>query len=550
MEVVERVFEHREYDAFGNITDVRDDSGTQKDFDAIDSVFGFAGREWDVDTELSYNRARWLDPLVGRFLSEDPLGLAAGDANFYRYAAGDPVNFTDPSGLFLDKVFREVKRIGNQIADFVDDDLDQFGHNVDDYVNANGGWPLFIGRYAAAAAVYTIAGPYVATIFSAVVSGGVQINPQSGSLETEIFRFQSRDDFALFIGDVPIGDSLGSGSSSAGSGGGGLFASFLGAITGSVIAAGVELVIGAVTWDDTNQSSGPTNAPARSDRAAYFDKRIAEELAAGNELEADYVRQQRDYEFASRYGIHPVHASMNQMQIQVERNAAATHRALARAQAIVEYPQRLVLGAVGTTPEELANAAALAGGNAYVPGNELVEIAPGVYQQPMVFAPEQHPNYWKYRLGTDIVTDPLTYVGVGGVTKLRAVQGGRYVDDAFRFGDRAVSVPGTAAEPTRIYSARELLRRSAEPGPFHNFPESFNADIFRGTRTVVSPNYVTYTKPGTITLPGKPIFDTRGVRIGEGQARIVEGVYEIGIRPSASGRTEVIIHRFFRPNAN
>jgi RHS repeat-associated protein len=56
-------------------------------------------------------------------------------------------------------------------------------------------------------------------------------------------------------------------------------------------------------------------------------------------------------------------------------------------------------------------------------------------------------------------------------------------------------------QPNRIYSARELIRRADEPGPMHNFPESFNADIFAGTRTVVSPNYVLYTKPGTIRIP-------------------------------------------------
>jgi hypothetical protein len=40
------------------------------------------------------------DPRVGRWLSEDPLGFTAGDANVYRYVLNSPTNFTDPSGLF------------------------------------------------------------------------------------------------------------------------------------------------------------------------------------------------------------------------------------------------------------------------------------------------------------------------------------------------------------------------------------------------------------------------------------------------------------------
>ena len=86
----------------------------------------------------------------------------------------------------------------------------------------------------------------------------------------------------------------------------------------------------------------------------------------------------------------------------------------------------------------------------------------------------------------------------------------------------------TSGSPNRIYSARELIRRAEEPGPNHNFPESFNEEIFNGTRTVKSPNYTEYTQRGAMN--GK------------------EGTYEIGVRPSVSGRTEVITHRFFRPD--
>jgi hypothetical protein len=119
-------------------------------------------------------------------------------------------------------------------------------------------------------------------------------------------------------------------------------------------------------------------------------------------------------------------------------------------------------------------------------------------------------------------------------------------------------------QPNRIYSARELVRRAEEPGPFHNFPEAYNAEIFSGNRTVINDNYVLYTKEGKITLPGEPIYGKTQIKYGDalnnpsGQlireiidhtpARVIEGRYEIGVRPSASGRTEVITHRFFRPS--
>ncbi|NEQ42442.1 MAG: hypothetical protein F6K00_02320 [Leptolyngbya sp. SIOISBB] len=36
---------------------------------------------------------------MGRFLSEDPMGFAAGDANLYRYVFNSPTNYTDPGGM-------------------------------------------------------------------------------------------------------------------------------------------------------------------------------------------------------------------------------------------------------------------------------------------------------------------------------------------------------------------------------------------------------------------------------------------------------------------
>ena len=55
-------------------------------------------REIDAATGLYYVRARWYDPTLERFVSEDPIGLAGG-INPYAYVENDPVNHTDPSGL-------------------------------------------------------------------------------------------------------------------------------------------------------------------------------------------------------------------------------------------------------------------------------------------------------------------------------------------------------------------------------------------------------------------------------------------------------------------
>jgi len=46
-----------------------------------------------------YMRARYYDPEVGRFISEDPIGFEGGDVNLMAYVANNPVNGIDPSGL-------------------------------------------------------------------------------------------------------------------------------------------------------------------------------------------------------------------------------------------------------------------------------------------------------------------------------------------------------------------------------------------------------------------------------------------------------------------
>src|ERR1700728_605203 len=62
--------------------------------------FSYTTREFDQEASIYYYRARYYDPSVGRFISEDPIGFGGG-THFYRYASNNPVLFDDPLGLWI-----------------------------------------------------------------------------------------------------------------------------------------------------------------------------------------------------------------------------------------------------------------------------------------------------------------------------------------------------------------------------------------------------------------------------------------------------------------
>jgi RHS repeat-associated protein len=60
--------------------------------------YAFTGREWDSNAGLYYYRARYYDPKLGRFISEDPIGFLGG-FNFFTDVGNDPTSQLDPDGL-------------------------------------------------------------------------------------------------------------------------------------------------------------------------------------------------------------------------------------------------------------------------------------------------------------------------------------------------------------------------------------------------------------------------------------------------------------------
>ena len=77
-----------EYDSFGNLKD---------QMSRVKQPYTYTGREWDKETGLYYYRARYYDPMEGRFIQKDPIGFEGG-INLYAYVDNNPVNWVDPFG--------------------------------------------------------------------------------------------------------------------------------------------------------------------------------------------------------------------------------------------------------------------------------------------------------------------------------------------------------------------------------------------------------------------------------------------------------------------
>jgi len=100
------VVNHLIYDAFGGVTSESNLT--------IDSLFLFTGRPFDSDTQLQNNLNRWYDARVGRWLSEDPIGFAAGDGNLYRYVGNGATDTSDPLGFFCGECQPPIPKYANQ----------------------------------------------------------------------------------------------------------------------------------------------------------------------------------------------------------------------------------------------------------------------------------------------------------------------------------------------------------------------------------------------------------------------------------------------------
>jgi RHS repeat-associated protein len=79
--------------------------GEQQPTSTVGYVYNlrFPGQYYDAESGLHYNMARFYDPLSGRYGQADPLGYGGGQASWYAYVGGNPINLTDSGGLACDQ---------------------------------------------------------------------------------------------------------------------------------------------------------------------------------------------------------------------------------------------------------------------------------------------------------------------------------------------------------------------------------------------------------------------------------------------------------------
>jgi RHS repeat-associated protein len=80
----------------------------------VEQPLRFQGQYQDQETGLHYNRHRYYDPDAGRFVTQDPIGLAGG-VNVYQYTQ-NPVLWIDALGLTAEKLAVALRRDGRPVG--------------------------------------------------------------------------------------------------------------------------------------------------------------------------------------------------------------------------------------------------------------------------------------------------------------------------------------------------------------------------------------------------------------------------------------------------
>ena len=110
------IVESYRYDAWGRVLGVYDGNNNPLTQSAIGNHYLWQGREYSWNAALYFFRTRWYDPVAGRWLSNDPIGINGG-LNQYLFCGDSPINFVDPFGLLFGE--GDILGVGGPVDRFV-----------------------------------------------------------------------------------------------------------------------------------------------------------------------------------------------------------------------------------------------------------------------------------------------------------------------------------------------------------------------------------------------------------------------------------------------
>ena len=127
-----KVVSSLKYSAFGELLNEPDD----------EIAFAYTGKLFDAKTGLQWNINRWYDPKVGRWISEDPIGFEAKDANLVRYVGNEVVGKKDMNGLW--KYVAQMGHLKGSLGPLL---AEEIGNEADKYSDATSSFRLTFFHY-------------------------------------------------------------------------------------------------------------------------------------------------------------------------------------------------------------------------------------------------------------------------------------------------------------------------------------------------------------------------------------------------------------------
>ncbi len=94
----EEILNRYEYDAWGNLTTCEE---------KVHNRFKFNGQQYDPISQQYYLRARYYNPVIGRFTQEDSYNVDG--LNLYAYCRNNPVYYVDPSGNICETAANKIR---------------------------------------------------------------------------------------------------------------------------------------------------------------------------------------------------------------------------------------------------------------------------------------------------------------------------------------------------------------------------------------------------------------------------------------------------------